>query len=343
MAIKSSGSLSFSEIVAEFADAKPYSMSEFYRGGPKVPSVNANVPTSGLIRFSNFYNAVNELLQTVTAQASVNAGTLFGGDWGSAVPKRLRIPSGTTIGTLTLPSGMGGSLEVDVEGEVQGLGGSANSGAGGHAIIANQSFTLNVLSGGAVRGGGGGGGVGGTGGQGSYQTTETDNGVQDNRWYAPRDGGTSGYIYGGTNWGGFLFNGQINQTMTSISGGGWTYYRGAYQTQSADYRTYDAYRQRQITHYSSGGAGGAGGRGQGYGQSLAGGSSGSAGGTNAGTGGTGGSGGNWGAGGSTGSTGASGNYTGGSAGSTGGSAGRAVQMLSGSVTVNNSGTINGAY
>jgi hypothetical protein len=33
MAIKSSGQLSFTEIVAEFSDTAPHSMSEFYRGG----------------------------------------------------------------------------------------------------------------------------------------------------------------------------------------------------------------------------------------------------------------------------------------------------------------------
>ena len=342
MALQSNGPISFSDLAAEFGDTPPYSFSEFYRDGGKVPGVNASVAASGAIRLGTFFGAVNELLQAVTANASINAQTIFGSDWGSAVPKRLSIPSGVVIGPLTIPVGLGGTLEVDVEGEVQGLGGSANGGAGGNAITANSSFTLNVLSGGAVRGGGGGGGVGGTGGQGSYQTTQTDYGNQNNKWYAKR-ASAAGYIYGGPNWGGFLFNNQISLNLTSISGGGWTYYRSTYITQSSDHKIYDVYRQRQITNYSSGGAGGNSGVGRGYNQALTSGSGGSSGGTNAGAGGTGGTGGDWGTGGNTGNTGASGNYTGGAAGSGGGAAGRAVLMSAGTLTLNNSGTINGAY
>jgi hypothetical protein len=83
MAIKSSGQLSFTEIVAEFADTAPHSMSEFYRGGVKVPTNNTNVPTSGAISFSNFYNAVNRIVlnyifSTNTADATVNINSLPG-------------------------------------------------------------------------------------------------------------------------------------------------------------------------------------------------------------------------------------------------------------------------
>lgn len=66
MAIKSSGQLSFTEIVAEFPDTPPHSMSEFYRGGGKVPDINTNVPASGAISFSNFYNAANRVGLTIT-------------------------------------------------------------------------------------------------------------------------------------------------------------------------------------------------------------------------------------------------------------------------------------
>lgn len=62
MAIKTSGSLAMSEIAAEFGDATPYSLSEFYRGGGKVPNVSQNnaVPLSGAIAIGNFYGAVNQ-------------------------------------------------------------------------------------------------------------------------------------------------------------------------------------------------------------------------------------------------------------------------------------------
>lgn len=328
MAIQSSGPISFSDLAAEFGDTKPYSFSEFYRDGGKVPGVNASVAASGAIRLGTFYNSVNELLQAVTANASINAQTIFGSDWGTNIPKRLSIPSGVTIGPLTIPSGMGGTLEVDVAGNVYGTGGSANGGAGGHAITANSSFTLNVLSGGSVRGGGGGGGLGGTGGGGSYSQQEGPVYNTGSRYFqAGQWEGRWGY--------GAIFYGN------PYSSGGWTYRAGSIQGSSSGNNLWSIYRTRTVT--SSGGAGGAGGVGQGYNQSSSSGSSGSAGGTNAGSGGTGGSGGGYATAGSTGSTGSNGNASNGSAGSGGGAAGRAVQMNAGTVTVNNSGTINGAY
>jgi hypothetical protein len=354
MAIQTSGPISFSDLAVEFGDTPPYSFSEFYRDGGKVPSVNANVAASGAIRLGTFFGAVNELLQTVTANASINAQTIFGSDWGSDVPKRLSIPSGVTIGPLTIPTGMGGTLEVDVAGEIQGLGGSANGGAGGNAITANSRFTLNVFSGGAVRGGGGGGGLGGTGGGGSYTSITT---------YGPRYNGSAvwktepwanrariTYYYDGFTMAGELVSGtnSTSYSVPSYLGGPATARRGTYQGSyysqgNGTGYEYSIYVERSSTVNTNGGSGGAGGRGRGYGQTLASGSGGSAGGTNAGTGGTGGSGGDWGASGATGSTGANGNRTNGVAGSSGGAAGRAVLMNAGTVTVNNSGTINGAY
>ena len=49
MAIKSSGSLSITEIVDEFGGSTPHSLSEYYRNGGAVPANNTNVPTSGTI------------------------------------------------------------------------------------------------------------------------------------------------------------------------------------------------------------------------------------------------------------------------------------------------------
>lgn len=329
MAVQSSGAISLSDLADEFGDTQPYSMSEYYRDGGKVPGVNSNVPASGLIRLQNFYGSVNELLQTVTANASINAQTIFGSDWGTNIPKRLSIPAGVTIGPLTIPTGMGGSLEVDVAGEIQGLGGSAGS-AGGNAITASTSFTLNVLSGGSVRGGGGGGGLGGTGGNGSV-TVQKSHGYQSQYMgYEVQGGGALTHIsfYGQTvSIGGNISSYNFNGTQTYRGGGGPQY----------------SIIWNEVTN-TTGGAGGAGGVGQGYNQTLASGSvGGNAGGTNAGAGGTGGNGGDWATAGSTGSTGANGTVTNGSAGSAGGAAGKAVQMNAGTVTVNNSGTINGAY
>jgi hypothetical protein len=342
MPLQTSGSISLADIAAEFGDTAPHSMSEFYRDGGKVPGVNSNVPASGLIRLGDFFGAVNELLQQVTAQASVNAQTIFGSNWGAAVPKRLLIPSGVTIGPLTIPSGLGGSLIVQNQGEIQGYGGGPNSGAGGHAITASSSFTLTNT--GAVRGGGGGGGVGGTGGGGYFGTTVYEGPFGPSGSYAWQ---ATGYNDNGNPqswkivWAGShiveLYGNQYNNAGHQVYYNGITYTKAT----SADYSGVS--RSYPSTVYTSGGGGGSGGRGQGYGQSLLGGSGGAGGGTNAGAGGTGGTGGNWGAVGNTGNSGASGNYTGGSGGAGGGAAGRAVLMLAGSLTLNNSGTLNGAY
>lgn len=61
MAIKLSGPLSFStDIVGEFEDTAPHSISEFYDGAGLVPTgANPNVPSSGAVSFSNFYGATN--------------------------------------------------------------------------------------------------------------------------------------------------------------------------------------------------------------------------------------------------------------------------------------------
>ena len=60
MPLTQSGTLSILDIAGEFGgSSNPESLSEFYRGGSRVPnsSGNSNVPTSGTIRISNFYGA----------------------------------------------------------------------------------------------------------------------------------------------------------------------------------------------------------------------------------------------------------------------------------------------
>ncbi len=50
--------ISMSQIIAEFGSyGAPYKLSQFYRGGGKVPNINANlaIPLSGLNKFSNYY------------------------------------------------------------------------------------------------------------------------------------------------------------------------------------------------------------------------------------------------------------------------------------------------
>jgi hypothetical protein len=63
MPLQTSGAISLSQIQSEFGGSNPISLSEYYRNGSYVNSNSSNIPTSGQIKFSNFYGA--------QAQASV--------------------------------------------------------------------------------------------------------------------------------------------------------------------------------------------------------------------------------------------------------------------------------
>ena len=74
MTVKSSGSLAFSEIQAEFGGSNPISLSEYYAGGLYVTAgttgINGAVPSSGAISVSKFYGT-----QKTLAILSLTAGS----------------------------------------------------------------------------------------------------------------------------------------------------------------------------------------------------------------------------------------------------------------------------
>ena len=227
MAIVGSGALSFTAIQNEFGGSHPISLSEYYRNGGAVPSNNTNVATSGAINVGSFYNAVNEIGHTVSSGASsYNVQTsAFSSYWTTAVPKRLTINAGVTLGILTVPASMAGTLIIDHAGAIQGLGGSANGGAGATAIsILSTGVTINLASGSSISGGGGGGGQGGTGGGGQYTHTFCAGSGNSS---CPRTGGCgeeddeytcTHHTNGGS--GGAGGQGQgYNQSLTNGSGG----------------------------------------------------------------------------------------------------------------------------
>jgi hypothetical protein len=74
MALPASGQLSLSQIVGEFGGSAPHSLSEYYRNGGLVPSGNTNVPTSGIIDFSDFYGAQAIVNRDIRVQMSYFAG-----------------------------------------------------------------------------------------------------------------------------------------------------------------------------------------------------------------------------------------------------------------------------
>ena len=325
MAIIASGALSLQAIQNEFGGSHPISLSEYYRNGGAVPSNNTNVSTSGAISSGMFYSAVNEIGVAVSSGASTfNVQTAFSSYWNVAVPKRLTINSGVTLGHLTVPASMAGTLIIDNAGAVQGVGGNSAGQAGSTAMtIQSTGVTINLASGSTISGGGGSGNVGGVGGQ---SRAVVSAGTQCNI------GNLCSTHYRVTyNWWGGTH--QCNAGCGQGSCCNYTDNCNAY------YYTCNYY------NYTNGGAGGSHGVAAGYGQSQTNGAAGVVV-SGAGNGGSGGNGGSFGVAGSNGSTGANGNFTNGSAGASGGAAGRAVTFSGISaytVVGTNSGTIHGAY
>ena len=325
MAIKSSGSLSMTEIVNEFGGSVPHSLSEYYRNGGRVPANNTSVPTSGTISIGNFYGAVNEIQYTISSNTTnFQLSSAYGSNWQTAVPKRLIVNSGVTVGSsngnpaMTIEGSMGGTLIVQNTGSIQGTGGSANGGNGGSAVRSDQNGNITFYnnSGGQVYAGGGGGGKGGTGGTGGQGGTGGTGGAGQYQSYVGASSMFTQYPHNAGPLPGSYFCGVIFgwHTFGNITG----YQQGTKSRFWWHGRvTFSCYANNAQSGGNggsggsggSGGAGGDGGRGQGYGQSAQNGSGGSAGGAgsggnsggagtnNAGAGGTGGTGGQGGTGG----------------------------------------------
>ena len=148
MPLQNSGAISLSQIASEFNDSQPHSLNEFYAGGSAgVTSGGApNVPSSGEISLDDFYGAANQVTVTLSNSTNQNAASLFGSSYSSSIPKVLIIPSGVEVGAtslsnyaLTVPSGMGGTLNIQNAGTISGAGGdgssSGNGGDGGEVKI----------------------------------------------------------------------------------------------------------------------------------------------------------------------------------------------------------------
>ena len=135
-------------------------------------------------------------------QTNLNMATIFGANFSANVNKVFIIPSGVEIGAttntsnraITVPSGMGGSLDIQNAGTISGFGGTGGAaggggvGGGGTGAYSNgnlgadgspgsaggsaiyiASNNVTVTNTGTIRGGGGGGG-GGDGGDGGGAT-----------------------------------------------------------------------------------------------------------------------------------------------------------------------------
>jgi hypothetical protein len=195
MTLPASGPITFAQLQSEYSGyggAYPIALTEYYRGGSYVRSVypdgtgsiNTNVPTSGTISMSNFYNGQGVFRLTFTV-----GGTSYGNfdlssvltsyGWNGTLPvdATIIIPVGVTVygfgyggaaalNVNALPAGS--YVNITNNGTIAGYGGfgagtAAAGGAGGVGLSISTPTTLVNSSTGAIFGGGGGGGGGGAG------------------------------------------------------------------------------------------------------------------------------------------------------------------------------------
>lgn len=180
MTIKSSGQLSFTEITDEFGVASPVSLSNYY-------GLDAGIPNSGPIKFSNFYGKIINATRTIGTNQNYNAysdlsnASVVGGYKSIAtivsnnLPVKLYVTVNGVIGststtstafdTGTFPAGS--SLYLINNNFIIGKGGNGGNTDGDAGGNGGPALTLLlstfITNNGTIAGGGGGGGAGGYG------------------------------------------------------------------------------------------------------------------------------------------------------------------------------------
>ncbi len=135
MTLQSSGAISFSEIQTEFGGSNPISISEYYRGGDNVLDHNTDIPESGAIALSDFYDGQNAAPSyTVTATSytvTVGGGGAIGLQAGGESPASSNIDF-ITISTLGNGQKFGDLIVASFDG-ICCLGGTTRALFGGGA------------------------------------------------------------------------------------------------------------------------------------------------------------------------------------------------------------------
>jgi hypothetical protein len=247
MTLQASGSISSSQIQTEFGGSNPISMSQYY-------GLDSGIPTSGPIKFSNFYGKILNATRTIGSTQNFNArsdfeinATIVGGKktsssvYSNNQAVKYTINVNGTIGandtssyafdTGTFPSGSSIYLNVYSGNYIVGSGGAGGASNGGAGGAGGPALILRLISyitnNGTIAGGGGGGGGGGYG----YANGCQQVGCCDQRCYtATANGGIGGggagqiagsgasLLSGGS--GGEGYNSTSgNQTASSGSGG----------------------------------------------------------------------------------------------------------------------------
>ena len=247
MTLQTTGSIKSSQIQTEFGGSNPISISQYY-------GLDSGIPTSGPIKFSNFYGKILNATRTVGSTQNFNArsdfqtnATIVGGKktassvYSNNQAVKYTINVNGTIGandtssyafdTGIFPSGSSIYLNVYSGNYIVGAGGDGGvknggaGGAGGPALILR--LISYITNNGTIAGGGGGGGGGGYG----YANGCVQTGCCDQRCYTARaDGGVGGggagknaasgasLLSGGAGGSGYSST-DGNQTASSGSGG----------------------------------------------------------------------------------------------------------------------------
>jgi len=179
MPLQESGEIKFSEIAAEYGLSVPYRASDLYGKGNAPETIGQQIRMA-----ADFHGTSAAIIATATAVASLDISTLFTGTWSNSDSKVLQVPSAITLGPMTVPAPMGGTLDIQNEGTILGASGggagtnpSGNGGAGSAGGTALQILSngVTVNNTGSIKGGGGGGGSGAQGAPGSVTNNTTTN------------------------------------------------------------------------------------------------------------------------------------------------------------------------
>lgn len=226
MAVRSSGSISLSEIQTEFGGSNPISLSEYYRGGGYIstpPSWNGNVPASGAISIGQFYG---------TAKYYTGSAT-----WNGAANTTWTAPAWVESVKVSGTAGGGGGGHLYDEGCIHDMGGSGGGSSG--EMCSNYTLAVSPGTTYTIKVGAGAG----------QDATGANTVVGSFTLRGGRPGGGSGGCS-------YFDNGHYNAPGTVLTTTGTYGYNGGNPGRGSRITGYDEYGQAQYGYFWAGGYGG---------------------------------------------------------------------------------------
>ena len=126
MTIQTSGQIAISDIVTEFGGTAPHALTEYYRNGGLVPGGATGVPTSGVIKITDFYGAANSGPLSYNGSSSAVSGNhSVGGSKRTLTVAGNRVVKACRIQTNLNGNAGSGTMGIELTGEnMQGAGGN---------------------------------------------------------------------------------------------------------------------------------------------------------------------------------------------------------------------------